>query len=780
MISYSINRQVKNKPGQNQMSTLNSRFERVNGRMEDLLEEVKKGHAFCIADLSPDPKSGYCHRIGSNFQSCQLIAVDIDNSVSEQFVGEGHELSYVEEFDFKDNGKVDLIRFSNGIENTEHGEIIYRKRRLGSIGGDESFEYRSFEETAQHQIVRDYASFMYTSASHTDEWNRFRIVFVLPEKIYEPKRVSQISKYIASQFGRATDTATVSAVQCFYGSQDCKAIFFGNELNQNTIDNAYVIEEETKREEYKIKFNKNPDVKITQQDIITMLNYIPKQQDYMDWVRVISAIATEFDEETTVSIVENWSRGEAGEVRVKYRNRLKDISIGTLIYLAKKGGYSTPKEWYKEKSGKRLSPSRAELREFLQGFAQWRRNVMKNKIIEYKQYLTTEWIQVENEHVNSILESIEELTHFKVNKTLLEEVIDNVNLSENYHPIIEYFNDKIWDKHDRFLALSECLIVNEKYFENGEESMKQEDLDMFYDYAKNLFRLWFRAAYACGIYGIPNELMIILQGKQGIGKTRFVKHIYPTHLDWSYYYAGSILDNKDTISRLSKKFFYVDDEMEGMKKTDINFFKSLLSQDKVTLREVYAKRDSTMNRTASFLGSVNKEEFLKDEENRRFPVLAIKGVDFKLLNEINVEQLWAQAKEEYESGLFKPYADADMRDTINKFNEKHYMQSDVTYYIQRYIGKPQKGDKKDSIQTLNVTEIKIHIQQAHKAATDIMIADSQLNRNWIKQELERLGYISVNHRNIIKYKVKVAPIDSYDKQESDSGIDRIFKVNRLN
>ena len=187
-----------------------------------------------------------------------------------------------------------------------------------------------------------------------------------------------------------------------------------------------------------------------------------------------------------------------------------------------------------------------------------------------------------------------------------------------------------------------------------------------------------------------------------------------------------------------------------------------------------------MNRTASFLGSVNKEEFLKDEENRRFPVLAIKGVDFKLLNEIDVEQLWSQAKEEYESGLFKPYADADMRDTINKFNEKHYMQSDVTYYIQRYIGKPQKGDKKDSIQTLNVTEIKIHIQQAHKAATDIMIADSGLNRNWIKQELERLGYISVNHRNIIKYKVKVAPIDSYDKQESNPVIDRILKVGRLN
>jgi hypothetical protein len=213
------------------MITLNSRFQRVNGRMEDLLGEIKKGHAFCIADLSPDPKSGYCHRIGSNFQSCQLIAVDIDNSVTEHIVGEGHQVSYDLEFDFNDDGKVDMIPFENGIEGFEKGEVAYHKRRLGSIGGDEELEYRSFEETAQHQFVRNYASFMYTSASHTDDWNRFRIVFLLPEKIHDPKRISQITKYIASQFGRSADTQTISAVQCFYGSQDCEAIFLGNELN---------------------------------------------------------------------------------------------------------------------------------------------------------------------------------------------------------------------------------------------------------------------------------------------------------------------------------------------------------------------------------------------------------------------------------------------------------------------------------------------------------------------------------------------------------------------
>jgi hypothetical protein len=765
MISYSINRQVKNKPSKNQMQTFNSKFQRVNETMEKLLEDIKSGYAFCIADLAEDSKTGFCHRDKSNFSSCQIVAVDIDNSVIEFIEGDGDIFPTESDEEQGIGGKL--------------GEVKTLKRRLGSAGGDEELLYWSYDNILNHSIVRDHASFVYTTSSHTDEWHRFRIVFVLEEKIYDTKKVSEIAKYLSNIFGPASDTQASSAVQGFYGSKDCKSVFFGNFLNKTIIDNIK-IEEEYKREEYKTKFNRNSDVKIHESDIITMLNFIPQQGAYIDWVKVISAIASEFDKDTTVKLVDGWSKGQIGEVGIKYDNRLKDITIGTLIYMAKQGGYVPPTAWYKEKSAKKLAPSRGELRQFLQGFAGWRRNVMKNKIIEFKPFLSTEWIQVETEHINSMLESIEELTNFKVNKTLLEEVIDTTNLSENYHPLKEYFGELKWDKRDRFADLSKCLIPTSSHFDESDKESTEHHIDEFYDYVKNLFGLWFRAAYACGVYGHPNELMIILQGNQGIGKTRFVRQLYPPFLDWSYYYTGSIIDNKDTISRLTKKFFYVDDEMEGMKKTDINFFKSLLSQNKVTVREVYGKRDTTNDRTVSFLGSVNKDEFLKDEENRRFPVIAISAVDFNLLHQIDVQQLWAQAKEEYDSGMFKNYADTNMRNSINKFNDRHYMQSDITYYIQRYIGKPRKDDKKNSIQTLNPTEIKIHIQQAHKTATDIMIPDNQLNRAWITQELKRLGYEGVNHSGNKKFKVKIAPIESYDKEDSDPILERIYRARDMN
>ncbi len=763
MISYSINRQVKNKPHKNQMHIFNNKFERVQGTMEDLMKEVQQGHAFCIADLEEN-KSGFCHRLTDNFLSCEMIAVDIDNSF--------------EDIITNDDGSWDIEdEEGNTIESGIDEKAIGKSYRYNfKLDGE---DYWSLENIQNHSFVKNYASFIYTSASHREDWHRYRIIFKLPQKILDPKRISQILKWVQKMFDPASDKNCVASVQSFYGSEGCKTIWIGNEcINETIINNIAVEDVGVRKEEYKVKFNRNEDTKIQEHEVAAMLSCINKQGEYLDWVRIISAVASEFDEETTIRLIEQWSPGTEGEVKQKYDNRLKDVSIGTLIYFAKQGGYEPPQHWYKSKE-KRTTPSRTELREFLQKYALWRRNVMKNKIIEYKPYLTDEWIQVETEHINSLLEVIEELTNFKVNKTLLEEVIDTTNLSENFHPLQSYFADLRWDGNDRFKELSEVLEPTIKYI-SSDNDITQKDIDLFYDYAKKLFGLWFRSAYACGVYGSPNELMIILQGKQGIGKTRFVKAIYPPGLDNSYFYAGGIVDNKDTLSRLSKKFFYVDDEMEGMKKTDINFFKSLLSQSQVTLREVYGKRDSTTNRTASFLGSVNKDEFLKDEENRRFPVLAIKSVDFKKLSEIDIQMLWAQAKEEYESGLYPNYADADMRNAINKFNEKHYMQNDVSYYIQQYIGKPQKSDSKVSCQTLNATQIRDHIIQAHKASTDITLSNSSLNIQWVKQELARLNYQSVNHHGSILWKVKISPVESYKKIDEDYFPGRILTPGRVN
>ena len=143
------------------MHIFNNKFERVQGTMQDLMEEVKQGHAFCIADLEEN-KSGFCHRQGDNFLSCQIIAVDIDNSDETYDIDDGS----WEELD------EDGITIESGIEVSRKDKLFKMKTKL------EGNDYWSIDDIQKHNFVKDYASFIYTSASHTEDWHRYRIVFV--------------------------------------------------------------------------------------------------------------------------------------------------------------------------------------------------------------------------------------------------------------------------------------------------------------------------------------------------------------------------------------------------------------------------------------------------------------------------------------------------------------------------------------------------------------------------------------------------------------------------
>jgi hypothetical protein len=74
-----------------------------------------------------------------------------------------------------------------------------------------------------------------------------------------------------------------------------------------------------------------------------MLSYIPKKQDYLDWMRILIAVHSVFPDETGIELVKSWSYYKPGEIENKWQSfGSTRVTIGTLIAAAMERGYEPP------------------------------------------------------------------------------------------------------------------------------------------------------------------------------------------------------------------------------------------------------------------------------------------------------------------------------------------------------------------------------------------------------------------------------------------------------
>jgi len=92
----------------------------------------------------------------------------------------------------------------------------------------------SFSEAKDDPIVKKYCSLIYTTASHTPEKQRFRLLFVLPRTITDAKEVKAASYALARRLGG--DLASTDAARISFGASNCYAEILGNELSEEYLD----------------------------------------------------------------------------------------------------------------------------------------------------------------------------------------------------------------------------------------------------------------------------------------------------------------------------------------------------------------------------------------------------------------------------------------------------------------------------------------------------------------------------------------------------------------
>lgn len=112
---------------------------------------------------------------------------------------------------------------------------------------------------------------------------------------------------------------------------------------------------------------------------------------------------------------------------------------------------------------------------------------------------------------------------------------------------------------------------------------------------------------------LTNEVSIILYGKQGLGKTKWLNRLVPDKLDpRKYLFVGNIYDDKDSKINISTKLLINLDELGSLNRDEIGYLKSLFTLSNLSLCEPYMRKSRCFVRRASFVGSIDRQEFLSD------------------------------------------------------------------------------------------------------------------------------------------------------------------------
>lgn len=143
-----------------------------------------------------------------------------------------------------------------------------------------------------------------------------------------------------------------------------------------------------------------------------------------------------------------------------------------------------------------------------------------------------------------------------------------------------------------------------------------------------------------------NHTCLVLTGEQGKFKTTFLDLLCPPAL-YGYSYTGKIYpQEKDTLTYIGQNLIVnIDDQLKALNKRDENELKNLITCPMVKYRMPYDKYVEEHPHLASFVASVNGNDFLTDPTgSRRFLLFEVLSIDIERAKRISIDSVYAESK----------------------------------------------------------------------------------------------------------------------------------------
>jgi predicted P-loop ATPase len=273
-----------------------------------------------------------------------------------------------------------------------------------------------------------------------------------------------------------------------------------------------------------------------------------------------------------------------------------------------------------------------------------------------------------------------------------------------FHPIKDYFASlPAWDGHSRIAELSTYIRDSHTMIPDAHGQLHT----VFHLWSKR----WLIGAVA-KIYGSAQNPMLVLDGKQDIGKSSFAKWL-TSGIGGKYYSERPLnLSDKDMLVELLSTLVWEVGELGNtMRKADVEALKAFITMNQVTVRPAYARKKLQAPAVASLIGTVNSDGagFLNDPTgSRRFLCITIERINFDYERDIDINLLWSEALHRYHAG--EPWRLAPCEKAAQRtINEDYEVPDPYEALLRKHF--IFTGDSNDFLTTNDIRE---HLESINK------------------------------------------------------------------